>query len=323
MIHFNLFKMKTNSYLIKFSLALCLVLGPTIGNCITEYDHLKDIVYGYKDGMALVMDVYSPKGELNKAGVIVIMAGGMTSSPTWSHNVGNRADVQNLLKAGYIVFATAHSSQPKYTADEIRSDIPRAVRFIRYNAKEFGIDPNRIGVMGYSSGGHVSLMTAFSPPPANLESEDPVDRESSKVQAVVAYYPSIDLINFGGDNKTILEYFKSVGYNLDAAFDFHEWDNKLNRFERIVDSETQIEFYRRNSPLTFASQDDPPVLLIHGNKDQLVPIQQSEILAARLKEIGVQHKLIVMEGQGHGWKNPLENELKQVLDWLGQYLLQK
>lgn len=315
--------MKANSYLIKFSLTLCLVLVPIIANCIIDYDRLKDIVYGYKDGMALVMDVYSPKGEHNKSGVIVIMAGGMTSNPTWSHNVSNRADVQNLLEAGYTVFAAAHSSQPKYTADEIRSDIPRAVRFIRYNAKEFGIDPDRIGVMGYSSGGHISLMTAFSPPPANPESEDPVDWESSKVQAVVAYYPSTDLVNFGSDNKTILEFFKSVGYNLDAAFDFHEWDNKLNRFERIADSDIQIEFYRRNSPLTFASQDDPPVLLIHGNKDQLVPIQQSEILAARLKEIGVQHKLIVMEGQGHGWKNPIENELQKVLDWFGQYLLQK
>jgi acetyl esterase/lipase len=315
--------MKTNSLIKKISIAICIALVPTSGYSIVDYVHKKDIVYGYKDGMALVMDVFSPKGELNKAGIIVIMAGGMTSSPTWSHVVGTRADVQNLLVAGYIVFAAAHSSQPKYTADEIKADIPRAVRFIRHNAQEFGIDPNKIGVMGYSSGGHVSLMTAFSPPQEDKDSADPIDRESSKVQAVVAYYPSSDLLNFGSENKTILEHFKSVGYNLDAAFDFHQWDNNLNRFERVSDSEIQIDFYRRNSPVTFASTDSPPVLMIHGNKDKLVPIQQSEILATKLKELGVKYKLLVMEGQGHGWKNPLENELTQVLDWFGQHLLQK
>lgn len=78
----------------------------------------------------------------------------------------------------------------------------------------------------------VSLMTAFAPPQEDLDSEDPIERESSKIQAVVAYYPSTDLLNFGTDNKTILDHFKSVGYNLDAAFDFHQWDNALNRSER-------------------------------------------------------------------------------------------
>jgi acetyl esterase/lipase len=315
--------MKTKIFLIKVCLATWIALIPAIGNCITEYNHQKDIVYGYKDGMALVMDVFSPKGELNKASIIIIMAGGLSSSPTWSHVVGDRADVQNLLGDGYIVFAAAHSSQPKYTADESKADIPRAVRFIRHNAKEFGIDPNKIGILGYSSGGHVSLMTSFAPPQEDINSEDPIERESSKIQAVVAYYPSTDLVNFGTENKTILEHFKSIGYNLDAAFDFHQWDSTLNRFERVTDPRLLIEFYRRNSPLTFASQDDPPVLLFHGNKDELVPIQQSEILSARLKEIGIQHKLLVMEGQGHGWKNPLENELEQVLDWFGKYLLNK
>lgn len=315
--------MKALSYLIKVSLATWLALIPTIGNCTTEYTHQKDIVYGYKDGMALVMDIFSPKGEINKAGIIVVISGGMRSSPAWSHEAGNRADVQNLLGAGYVVFAAAHSSQPKYTADEIKADIPRAVRYIRHNSKEFGIDPEKIGIMGYSSGGHVSLMTAFASPREYPDSEDPIERESSKVQAVVAYYPSTDLLNFGAVNKTILDHFKSVGFNLDAAFDFHQWDNTLNRLERITDPDSVIELYRRNSPITFASFDDPPLLLIHGNKDQLVPIQQSETLAAKLDEIGVKHKLLVIEGQGHGWKNPVENESEQVLDWFGQYLLNK
>ena len=315
--------MKTNSPVFKIGFALCIALIPSFAYCAIEYDHQQDIVYGYKDGMALVMDVYSPKGELNEAGIIAVMAGGMTSSPERSHKAGNRSDVQNLLKAGYVVFATTHSSQPKYTTDEIRWDIPRAVRFIRYNAKRFGINPDRIGIMGHSSGGHVSLMAATSPPPENQDSKDPVERVSSRVQAVVAYYPSSDLLNFGNENISILDHFRSLGYNLDAAFDYHQWNDQLNRFERIVDPEARTEYFRRNSPLNFVSEDDPPILLIHGSKDILVPIQQSEIFAVRLKEAGVPSKLLVMEGQGHGWENPLELEIEEVQNWFGQYLLKE
>lgn len=306
---------------IKLGLVLSILFIPSLSFCNVEFNHQKDVVYGYKDGMALVMDIYSPREGSNKAGIILVVAGGMTSSPLWSHDVGSRAEVQNLLEAGYVVFAAAHSSQPKYTADESSTDIPRAVRFIRHNSKRFGIDPDRIGILGASSGGHVSLMTATAPPPENLESDDPVDNESSIVNAVVAYYPSSDLLNFGKENTTILEHFHSVGYNLDAAFDFHRWDNESLRFERIENPETIREYYNKNSPINYVSDDDPPTLIIHGSEDKLVPIQQSEIIIDKLKESGVPCKLLIMEGKGHGWNTPLENEYSEVIDWFNLYLL--
>lgn len=310
---------------IKIGIGLCILLIPSLGTCNVQFNHQMDVIYGYKDGMALIMDVYSPIGESNKAGIIVIMAGGMTSRPMWSHDAGNRADVQNLLKAGYVVFATTHSSQPKYTADDSRTDIPRAVRFIRYNSKRFGIDPNRIGILGYSSGGHVSLMTAISPTPEDLESDDPVENESSIVQAAVAYYPSSDLMNFGQANTTILEHFHSVGFNLDAAFDFHQWDVESNKFERIINPETIEEYYRRNSAINFVSDDDPPILILHGSEDKFVPIQQSKLIIDKLKEQGVPCKLLIMEGKGHGtihgWEIPSKNEYSEVIAWYNQFLL--
>lgn len=92
----------------------------TLGDvCAQDYKHEKDIVYGYKDGMALVMDVFTPDGELNGAGIIAIMAGGMNSHPIWSHYAGSDTIFQSLLKEGYVIFAVAHSSQPKYNADDI------------------------------------------------------------------------------------------------------------------------------------------------------------------------------------------------------------
>jgi len=306
---------------IKLGLALSILFISSLSLCNVEFNHQKDVVYGYKDGMALVMDIYSPREGSNKAGIILIMSAGMNSSPLWSHDVGTHADVQNLLEAGYVVFATAHSSQPKYTADESSTDIPRAVRFIRYNSKKFDIDPDRIGILGYSSGGHISLMTATAPPPRKPESADPIDKESSIVQAVVAYFPSSDLLNFGQTNTTILEHFNSVGYNLNAAFDFHKWDDKSNRLERIENPETIQEYYKRNSAISFVSKDDPPILIFHGSEDKLVPIQQSEIIIDKLKEYGVPCKLLKIEGKGHGWETPLENEFSEVIKWFNQFLL--
>ncbi|MBN1157791.1 MAG: alpha/beta hydrolase [Bacteroidales bacterium] len=308
----------------KLGLVLLTILIPIMGFCQVEFVHQQDVVYGYKDGMALVMDIYSPSKMANKGGIIVVMAGGMTSSPSWSHEAGRRPDIQNLLNAGYVVFATAHSSQPKYTVDESSTDIPRAVRFIRYNAERFGINPDRIGLMGYSSGGHVTLMSATSPPPGNQESDDPVDHESSKVLAAVAYYPSSDLLNFGQANTTILEHFNAVGFNLDAAFDFHRWDNETLRFERIENLETIREYYIKNSAINFVSDDDPPILIIHGSDDKLVPVQQSKLIIDKLQEHGVKCKLLEVQGKGHGniygWDEPSENEYNEVIAWFNQFL---
>jgi acetyl esterase/lipase len=299
-----------------YSFALLL---PT-GVCAFQYDHEKDVVYGYKDGMALVMDVFAPVVARNAGGVILVMAGGMNSSPIWSHQAADRPDVQSLMGAGYTVFAVAHSSRPKYTVDDIRGDLPRAVRFIRHHAARFGVDPQRLGIMGHSSGAQMSLLTAAAPPPANVDAADPVDRESSRVQAVVAYYPAVDMLNFGQPNTTILQHFRSQGRESAATFDFHIWDPETGRFERVVDPEVRSEFFRRNSPLTHTTSEHPPVLIFHGEADELVPIQQSELLTQRLREVGVPHKLIVAQGRGHGWP-PVEAYQAEVLEWFGEHLL--
>ena len=285
------------------------------------YDYEKDVVYGYKDGKALVMDVFTPAGPLNGAGVIQVVAGGMTSNPRWSHGAAKRGSVQALLEKGYVVFAVAHSSQPKYSADEIGPDISRAVRFIRHRAERFDVHPQRIGIIGGSSGGQVSLFAATAPPPPNPEAEDPVDRESSEIQAVVAFFPGTDMANFGSPGTTIVQHFHSLDYRIDAAFDFHRWDNETKRFERVTDPELRLEIFRQNSPISHVNAGDPPVLLFHGNQDKLVPIQQSRLFVERLREANISHKLIVAEGKGHGWELPLGNQFEEIVGWFDRHLL--
>jgi acetyl esterase/lipase len=311
--------MKTKYF--KLGLVSYVIFIHSLSFCQNEFIHQQDIIYGYKDGMALVMDVYSPKEKTNNACIIMVSSAGMNSSPIMSHMAGESPDVQNLLKAGYVIFAVAHSSQPKYVANENSTDIQRAVRFIRYNANRFGIDQNRIGIIGYSSGGHMSLMTALPPAQVDPKSTDPVDKESSSVQAVVVYFTSTDLLNFGKSNTTLTEHFRSIGYNMDAAFDFHKWDDQTKRYERITNPDSLKECFRKNSPINYVSSNNPPILIFHGSADNLVPIQQSKIFIEKLEKYGIPCKLIVMPGQGHSWPEPLENELPEVTGWFNKYLL--
>jgi BD-FAE/PDZ domain len=102
-----------------------------------------------------------------------------------------------LLRRGYTIFAIYHVSQPEATVMEIIEDVHRGIRFVRHHAEEYEIDPNRIGVSGGSSGGHLSLMLTTRGGPGPDDAEDPVDRESSAVQAVAIFYPVTDLLNLG------------------------------------------------------------------------------------------------------------------------------
>jgi acetyl esterase/lipase len=177
--------------------------------------------------------------------------------------------------------------------------------------------------MGYSSGGYDCLMAALCSPSENFDSDDPVDHVSSKVQAAVAYYPMSDLNNFGKENVSILEHFHSIGLNFDAAFDFHSWNTATNRFERAESLDSIRGYYKRNSPINYVSDDDPPILLFHGTEDEVVPIQQSEIIIDKLEEHKVPCHLFTVDEEGHMWNPPKENEYETVVEWFNKHLFEK
>ena len=165
-----------------------------------SFTRTEDVVYGRKDGTALTMDVFRPKAKANGAGVIVVVSGGFVSS----HSAINPAFALPLLDRGYTVFTVVPGSQPRYTVPEIIGDMNRAVRFIRFHAKDYGIDPGRLGVCGASAGGHLSLMLATAGKTGDPAAKDPVDRESSRVQAVACFFPPTDMLNYGAPGKEII-----------------------------------------------------------------------------------------------------------------------
>jgi acetyl esterase/lipase len=273
-----------------------------------------DVIYGRKDGTALTMDVFRPEAGANGAAVIVVVSGGFFSS----HQAINPAFARPLLDRGYTVFAVVHGSQPRYTVPEIVRDVNRAVRFIRHHAGDYGIDPDRIGVTGASAGGHLALMLGTAGGQGDPGAPDPVDRGSSRVQAVACFFPPTDLLNFGGPGKALIR-ARDHGKPFRPAFDYRELDRETNLWVPVTDPEKLRAIAREISPVSHVSADDPPTLIVHGDADPLVPLQQSESIVEKLKAAGVEAKLVVKPGAGHGWPTLLQ-DMAAFADWFDDHL---
>ena len=272
-----------------------------IGSGFAQSARLEDVIYGHKSGMALTMDVFKPE-KPNGIAVIFMVSGGFVSD---QKNI--RPDVgKALADKGYTMFQVCHGSQPKFQVPEIIRDVTRAVRFIRLNAAKFGVDPNKFAVAGASAGGHLAMMLGAKGDAGNPDAKDPVERVSSEVQVVCALYPPTDMLNWGEPGKYAMDV--PMLRMFQTAFAVNE---KTPREELTKMSQAL-------SPVYFLTPKMPPTLFIHGNKDTLVPLQQSEWAIKKYDELKVPNKLIVREGKGHGF---LElTDFDDMLQWFDKYL---
>lgn len=273
----------------------------------------EDVIYGRKFGTALTMDVFRPAGAANGAGLVLVVSGGWFSA----HEAINGGFIDDFTRRGYTVFAVVHGSQPKFTIPECIGDLHRSVRFIRQHAAEYGVDPNRLGIYGGSAGGHLSLMQGMAGDTGDPNAKDPVDRQSSRVQAVACFFPPTDFLNYGEPGKVVLG--RGVLENFRAPFDFHEFDAEHNVFEPVQDETKTLEIGRQISPVNHVTADDPPTLIIHGDADTLVPYQQAELIVEKLKASGVPVELVRRPGAAHGWPK-IEQDLALFADWFDKHL---
>ena len=276
------------------------------------FKRTEDVIYGRKFGVALTMDVITPE-KPNGLGVILVVSGGWFSA----HEAINPAFFGEVAKRGYTVFAVVHGSQPKFSIPEILGDMHRAVRFIRHHANDYGVDPNRLGIMGGSAGGHLSLMQGTAGVEGKADAPDPVERESSRVQAVACFFPPTDFLNYGKEGEIAIGRGVLKGFR--APFDFEEMSEETHHFVEITDEAKIQEIGRQISPITHVSADDAPTLIIHGDADKLVPIQQAELIIDKLRAEGVEAKLITKPGAEHGWAD-LPADMAKFADWFDRHL---
>ncbi len=279
------------------------------GLTFTPYHITEDVVYGHKDGLALTLDVLTPKEGAKGIGVILVSSGSWRSSKSNldADNVRRRNEDhwgQGLLQGGFTVFVVRHGSSPRYHVPEMVHDMNRAVRFVRAVSEDFGTDPDRIGITSGSSGGHLALMAAVTGDDGNPDAADPIERISSRVQCVVSWFPPTDMVNWGGpDGYTMIQLVRPELFE--------------RMFGEITDLKEQL---RAVSPLYFVTPAAPPLLLIHGDSDRTVPLQQSEVLKARYEDLGLPVKLIVEPGGGHSWWPGIAEEYREVWSWFDRHL---
>lgn len=247
----------------------------------------KDITYCTVDGVELKMDVYYPSENNGRFAVTMYVHGGGWSSGDKAQGAG-AIEIPELQKAGFLVVSVNYRLAPEYEFPAMIEDVKCAVRSLRAHADEYNLDPNRIGVWGGSAGGHLVALLGTSDESAGFDVGEYLEY-SSRVQAVVDMFGPADLtVQFQGGYESARRVFG----DFDAAL---------------------------ASPVTYVTADDPPFLMLHGEKDALVPIEQSEILLAALQAAGVPAELVPVVNAGHSFKpdggqiSPLRKEIAQLV----------
>lgn len=302
---------KLNTLCAALMLGVLSSLAGALESPAPNFTRTEDIIYGRKFGVALTMDMIKPKENANGLAIIYVVSGG------WFSSHPNGAVGNTYVDRGYTVFAVVHGSQPKFTIPEILQDMNRAVRFIRIHAKDYGIDPDHIGITGGSAGGHLSLMQGNAGDKGNPDAKDPIDRVSSRVQCVACFYPPTDFLNYAKTDDIAIG--RGVLGDLFAPFDFHDFDTKTKRFMPVTDEAKILEIGRKISPVYHVTADSPPTLIAHGDADTRVPLHQSELMIDKLKAAGVEAKLIIRPGEKHGWKDQ-NKETALFADWFDAHL---
>lgn len=261
-----------------------------------------DVTYCTPDGVAQKMNVFYPKQLSDKPLPIVVYihGGGWTAGDKGSG--AGSADMQGLLDRGYIVASLDYRLAPQYKWPSQITDVKCAIRHLRANAATYKLDPNKIGVWGGSAGGHLVAMLGTTNASAGFDVGEYAD-QSSRVQAVVDLFGPADLPVMLSGRAEI------VGRTVFGA---------TSRDDPVL---------VKASPVTYITPDDPPFLILQGDKDNTVPPEQSQILYDKLKAGGVNATLVIVKNAGHGFApsggaiSPSRAELtKMIADFFDKYL---
>jgi acetyl esterase/lipase len=271
-----------------------------------------DVVYAVVDGQELKLDIAMPRNLAAPAPAIIDIQGG-----SWRHSQNTVEDAKLWAGYGFIGVSIAHRTSDVAVFPAAVHDCKAAVRWLRANAKKYNVDPDRIGITGFSSGGHLAALSGTSGGDAYLEGSVGISGYSSGVQAVVDHFGPTDF-NQMNDGKQI------------ACVIDHFAPNSPESLFLGGPLRERAEMARLANPLTYVDPGDPPMLITHGENDRLVPIEQSEILYEALKRADVPVEFIRVRNADHMYRpypegakvSPSVDELNQAsaawfIRWLG------
>jgi acetyl esterase/lipase len=243
---------------------------------------IDDAIYCTVDGVPLRADIYFPKNAQTALPLLIYIHGGAWYGGSKTDGTFFQ-DAPALLNAGFTVASIDYRLAPEYKMPAMIEDVKCAVRFFRARAAWYNIDPGRIGVWGTSAGGHLASMLGVADESAGFDVGEYLEY-SSRVQAVVDMFGPADLTGAFMKKREQNEIYQTV-------FGFTDLSNPA---------------FTKSSPTTYVSYDDPPFLILQGDADTVVPLNQSQGLYDRLIAAGVDAQLVVVKGGGHGLGRPGE-----------------
>ncbi len=262
-----------------------------------EIEFTKDIVYGHAGEQDLKLNLATPKGLTHPAPAVVWIHGG-----AWRG--GKREDFDGVIRQsaehGYVSVSISYRLVPKHLFPAQIEDCKCAVRWLRENAKRLNVDPDRIGVVGASAGAHLAMLLGAMDSGDGLEGQGGSANQSSRVQAVVSFCGPTNLQSD----------FPDASKNLVADFVGGPAKEKA-------------DVAKAASPISYVNKDDPPMLLIQGTKDPLVPHDQAVQMVEALTAAGVPGRVELLIGEGHGWPGQHERVMAATFTFLDEYLKSK
>ena len=262
------------------------VIEPERVDFVAEGMHYEvDVAYAQAEGHDLLMDCFFPKFHPGKLPVILWIHGGGWLSHELDRRYRPERELANLARLGFFVASIDYrlADEAPFPAQLI--DCRRAVRYLKRHAQELQIDPEHIAVWGESAGAHLALLTAMTGSVEQMEGEEEVQGVSAQVQCAVSWYAPCEL-------KSLQAYYAQTETGRSIVEALVGCDAGDEAFSALADAA---------SPQHYVGYACPPILLLHGDRDSLVPYSQSENLYRALLKAGHNARLITVHDQGHGF----------------------
>ncbi len=275
--------------LLAFTLTACTTSAPPGTRKLTNLE------YSRAPGRPLRLDLYRPNEATSKLPVLVWIHGG-----AWKMGSKDWCPIAPLATNGIAVVSIEYrlSREAKFPAQIM--DCRAAIRWVRANAALHGLDPDHICAFGVSAGGHLAALLGTATGVTEWDAGTNLD-QSPRVQGVVAFYPPTDL-----DELTVGGFWRNVSFS-DVG--------------RLIGGpvEQNRDRVARANPVNYISKDTPPFYLLHGERDRLVPLRQSELLHAALQRAGIPVHFEIVPGKGHAIGPPPE-AMPKLNDFLREHL---
>jgi len=284
--------------------------APTPAAPVPKPTLVENVVYGHAGGVDLKLDMTKPVPGKEPAPVMVYFHGG-----GWQ--AGSKRDGRGwcgfFANQGFLGVTVGYRFRPEHPWPAQVEDAKAAIRYLRANAKELNIDPNRILAMGDSAGAYLAMMLGVTGPEDGLEGDGGNPGVSSRVQAVVSYYGGGDFTNMKPwpadpelDALMLSYYKKTTAEVIDIMFP-------------IKDPKDPI--YTRMSVTTHVSKGDAPILIFQGDADKIVSVEQAHILGRALAAAEVPHEVVIVKGGGHGFTREQHAQTAaQLMAFVGKHL---